>query len=435
MTNAASIKAGEAWVGINARMGNLKQVLDKAASQVGSFAGSVNQFGEKIGGKFGGKIVSGLVGYFGVSMVDGALRSIADTMEQNIAADRGKFEGVGQAIGESITKGLESIPIVGSIGKMLGVGFDELLFGGNLGAEERLQRSRDDAEKLQSIYSEIASAQQAIEMKAVPQAVQQRMAVVDEILKLQQKLNEELNRQSGPNLTKDVLDANQRQAADAVAPLIERERARFSGLADTAFDEAVDSFAKLFGVIDESAAKAEQLEAQIAKVREALMAAGRDGEADEVEAALRAQFEAAKAKAAEMEAAAKAAEAERDALRESERIQSEIEDIITSIEEKNESYGKSERELLEARLMKLNATREQIDRALAAFDELAAKQDEVEVAASISTSLSAVGSFSPYAFDQFGGGSGAITDATQQTARNTKRMVELLQKQATTYGA
>ena len=225
------------------------------------------------------------------------------------------------------------------------------------------------------------------------------------------------------------------KAAEGTAELRDAITKQFSDRANDAIWDAAAGFNELFGLVDENARAFDALEEKIRSVSAALEAAGRGDEIDNVTAALRQEFAAAQARAQQIKDMAKAAEEERKAMEEAERIQKSIEEIVSSIEDKNESYGKSERELLEARLLKLNATQEQIDRALAAFDELAKKQSDAEAAASISTSLSAIGSFSPYAFDQFGGGSGAITDATQQTARNTKRMVELLQKQATTYGA
>ena len=468
MTNAASIKAGETWVGINARMGNLKQVLDKAASHVGSFAGSLNQIGEKIGGKFGGKIVSGLVGYFGVSLVDSSLRSIAETMEQNLAADRRMFEGVGEAIGESITKGLESIPIVGSLGRMHSDIADETLFGGAMSSEARLERTRASAERLAAIYREIEAVNERLKQSSDPAAIQDRRRMDKEASDLQAKLRAEIAAQGGTATQSDlssaaawgfgplagvgvlaqIADANQNQAkaissmaevaakaAEGTAELRDAIAKQFSDRANDAIWDAAAGFNELFGLVDENARAFDALEEKIRSVSAALEAAGRGDEIDNVTAALRQEFAAAQARAQQIKDMAKAAEEERKAMEEAERIQKSIEEIVSSIEDKNESYGKSERELLEARLLKLNATQEQIDRALAAFDELAKKQSDAEAAASISTSLSAIGSFSPYAFDQFGGGSGAITDATQQTARNTKRMVELLQKQATTYGA
>jgi len=111
--------------------------------------GSVAATGQKMSQDLVGKVGKGLVGFFGLNAVDGALREF----NEKIKAGANLTEaGIGAA--ESFAAGLKSFPIAGVVGEWLGDLFDPL-FGGHLAQEKAIEAGRKAAEKAGEINAAI----------------------------------------------------------------------------------------------------------------------------------------------------------------------------------------------------------------------------------------------------------------------------------------
>lgn len=413
MTTSAQIKAGEAWVMLNAKMGNLKQVLDQAKATVGGFAGSVNQFGDKIGGKFGNAIVNGLAAFVGVNAIDGALRKIAERMKDNLASGESmSFAEVGTAIGESIAEGLKSIPVAGALGDILATQFDSW-FGGGMAQEAMLKNVEQQRARIQAIFGAIRSRQDAMDSSGLDPAAAKRA---------------EFDKFAGEQINALVREGYKldeaRQQVDGLRASFEQ----MMGLdAEEQINAMLDGFDQLAGQLGEDSESVRQFERALRGVEAALIAAGRAADIPQVTAALRDQFDWSKA---QKEANDKA---------------SKIKAILDEIKSRNEEFGLTESQLLARKLEQAGASAEEIAKAKVVLDELQKKIDDAAertrpdstVASTISTSLGAVGSFSPGFFDPVGasGGGGALVESTKETARNTRKLVSLMQKSGLVYGA
>lgn len=404
MTSAASIKAGEAWVGIHGRMGNLPDVLAKARGQVSGWAGSVEQLGEKVAKKFGSSILGGIVGFTGAGAIDSALRSVADRMRQAVASGGTiGFADVGMAIGESIADGLKAIPIAGAIGELAAMAFDSAL-GSPMATEaamagrEKIAKSRADA------YAALAAESERLERLL-----------------------------QGPNASRDVADQSRSRINDAMNALMatgvpaSNARVAASGAAlnldkfleadaDRKVKELLDTFDRMAGKVSASTDEVRRLEEEILGVAQAMREAGRSH--DDIEGMTEA-----------LRGAAEAARKERDIR----ARQKSIDEIVKSIEADDLDFGKTQSQLIEEQLRQLGAKQDEIDRAVKAAESLEAKRKAASAVSTVVESMTATGTFSSGAFDP---GSGLLetADSSRETARNTKRLVQLMERGGLVYG-
>ncbi len=193
----------------------------------------------------------------------------------------------------------------------------------------------------------------------------------------------------------------------------------FSSDADRQISDLMDSFDRMAGRFNSDADAANKLEEAIRGIAQALEQAGRSSEIEGLSEALRSQFEAAK-KERELQATRKS-----------------IEEIVTSIEAENRDFGKTTAQLIEEKLRKLGATQEVIDKTVKEANELQAKKDAAaERANKVETSVRSFGTFSSGSFDPRSVASGTgLWESTRETARNTRRMVSLLERNQLVYGA
>jgi len=527
MTTSAQIKAGEAWVMLNAKMGNLKQVLDQAKDKVSTFAGSLSQFGEKVGGKFGHAVVGGFAGFVAIGAIDGAMRKLAERMnEATISGDQFGFGDAGIAIGESIIEGVKSVPILGAL-TALGEAVGEKLYGSKA-EEAAYQAEQKRLEDIAKLREKITGEQVDLQDQLAGNGAQAR--------------TDQFERRVRDHIRALVEEGQSyKEASASVGALRDAFKAVLSKEADDALQSLLDGFTEMSGVLSEDEIQAKRLEEQIASLQETLRAAGRDAEADAVGERIRSAFEAAKARAKEVEQAKKLSEvmdelaqknremglSERDRLAASlkelgageERIREamaifdateekrkaieqqdaeqkqrledaqKVADILKQLTDDNATFGMDERAMLERSLKALGATQEQITEAIRIFDETASKKAQADKSANIAdilkqlqeqadnagktefeiiqkkledlgatvqeiqqakdlydaahpaagptSSYGAVGSFSAGFFDPVGiaGGGGALVESTKETARNTRKLVSLMQKNGLVYGA
>lgn len=414
MTSAANIKAGEAWVGIHGKMGNLPEVLDKARRQVGTFAGSVEQFGDKVGQKFGTTIMNGLVGFAAVGAVDNAMRAVADRMRK--AAENGEsigFDEVGSAIGESIVEGLRSTLIVGSafdVGKTIA----DSLLGSPLAQEKAQQFAQAQSASIAELFRDLQQVQDSASISLVSD----KGFSLDKVREYVRVTEAELIR-LGSSSTGARRAAQ--QAIEAYTNLISQLEAGAS--AENKIATLLETFEEMSGALDENAMAAHRLETSLSEISELMTKSGRSPEdINQTLETIRADFEYSRL------------------LQDSNRRNREIEELVSSIERESKEFGKSQVQLLEYELKRLGATQDQMDRGLEAALDLEDKRREAERRAnslgSISTRQEAYGTFLSGAFNAIGGaGTGELNGNTRETARNTRRMVTLLERNQLVYGA
>mgnify|MGYP000063490286 CR=1 FL=1 len=408
MSSAASIKAGEAWVGIHGRMGNLPETLAKAQRQVSNWAGSVEQIGEQVGSKFGKTIMGGLVGFAAVGAADNALRSIADKMREALASGSSlEFSDIGIAVGESIAEGLKSVPIAGALGDIFAMSFFDEALGSPMQTEAalaRVQKQRDDQQKA---WAELGKLNEEITKAMAGDGA------VARVTELNDRVSEVYT-----SLVKAGVGA--KQAGDAIRDFVSGYQQVLSEDADAKIATLLDGFARISGELTAADMEARQLSESLREIEVLLTAAGKSKEeiASVIEA-IRGEAEFSKIQ------------------QDANDRQKKIDDLIKSIEDENASFGKSQAQLLEERLKALGATQEELDRALNAALDIEDKRkaaDEASKRASTKTVESTVGSFLSGAF-QTTSADTAVVDSSKETARNTRRMVTLLERGSLSYQA
>lgn len=415
MSSAASIKAGEAWVGIHGRMGNLPETLAKAQRQVSNWAGSVEQIGEQVGSKFGKTIMGGLVGFAAVGAVDNALRSIADKMRESLASGSGlKFSDVGIAVGESIAEGLKSVPIAGQLGEILAVTVFDPLWGNPLKTKASRANWAGQQEQQKALQREQEKAWE--ELGRLNERITKEMAGDGAVSRVAE-LNAQIYKVYRSLVATGV---GAEQAGNAISEFVTGYQQVLSQDADAKIASILDGFAQMSGELTAADMEARQLSESLREIEVLLTAAGKSKEeiASVIEA-IRGEAEFSKIQ------------------QDANDRQKKIDDLIKSIEEENASFGKSQAQLLEARLKALGATQEELDRALNAALDIEDKRKAAEEAAKRASAMtveSTVGSFLSGAF-QTTSADTAVVDSSKETARNTRRMVTLLERGSLSYQA
>lgn len=407
MTTAANIKAGEAWVGIHGKMGNLPEVLEKARRQVGSFAGSVEQFGEHVGTKFGKTIMNGLVGFAAVSAIDNVLRSVADKMKT--AMDSGAafgFEEIGSAIGGAIMEGIRSLPIIGSLPD-LGAMISDPLWGSPMATEAAMKRMEKQRASIMELFRDMNEMEQdALDAATGNTQIDRVRGIEGRIGSIRDKL-----------LAAGVNDIGANGAAQGV---MKAYRALFETESEGKINKVLDTFDQMTGVLDANAMAAKRLEEQLREIADLMTIAGRSkDEIDQTIGTLRSDFEYSRL------------------TQEANERTKQIESLLESIERESKLFGKSQVQVLEYELKRLGATQEQMDRGLETALDLEDKQREAARRAEATTSIErSFGTFSQGAFDPRSVASNSVIgESTRETARNTRRMVSLLERNQLVYGA
>lgn len=462
--NASNIKASEAYVTIRADEGNLPKVIDAARKRAQDFAGSVSMLGEKVGGKFGASVIGGLVGFAAVGGVDRALKSLMDPLERWV--DGGDSNGweIGATVGQSILDGLKSVPLAGTLGEILALTAGDWLWGNPMQIERMLDSVAKQREAIQAILSKINAAtteldNQIINFGNAPGL--ERSGMEDSVSSFVNQLV-----QQGYSLR------FARESAEGIVKSFER---LMTLKADASFMSINDQLQEMAGRVPQDTKELQRFEAQLESLANTLRAAGRVNEIDELTGALRQEFEwirivrAAEKESAEVEALVKkrqdsigkmienlrqsflsaglddntklrfelfnlganraqVAEFERlmkmlDEFRKFEKDSAEVTGIINDLQSNAARASLGERGFLEKRLRDLQATQDQINTALSLFDQTAI--------ASVESSF--IGSFSPAALEG-GFPLGGLEDSSRETARNTRRMAQALERNQLTYG-
>lgn len=463
MAKSSSIKASEVYQTIRADEGNLPQVIESARKRAKDFAGSMAQLGEKVSGKFGSAIMGGLVGFSAVSAVDRALDELVKVAEEWGDGAAASAWDIGARIGQSIMDGWTSIPIFGDITKLIGVLVDPI-WGSPMQIERSLDAVAKQREALQAILSQIGSASGDIDSKIATfgdPAGAERLDMLE-------KASGFVNRLVGAGYSL-------RFAIDSVDGITSAFERLMTMRADDEFFAINNGLKEMAGIVPQDTKALQQFEKQLESLSQMLRAAGRANEIDELTGALRKGFEwaiatrdAAKgAESAEKElkqrqetigeiienlresflhaglddnirirfdltqlgaSEQQMREAQRllgmlDEFRQFEKDSAEVTGIINELRGEVDRANLGERALLEKRLVDLKATQEEIDTALSLFDRTNS--------ASIESAFT--GTFNPAALD-FGSEFGGLESASRETARNTRRIANAIEKNQLTYG-
>lgn len=418
---SAQVQAGEAAVRVRADHQKLGTDLARAEALVKNFGGSVGQFGDKVGKAFGAKMTSGIVGFVGIQAADRIIRALADNLDA--AARGGDFKGVGTVIGESIAAGLESVPIAGSVGRMLSHGF-AYLQGVDLGAEERIAKSREEAAKRQEAVGQVDSALRALQFD--------RSSGGDTLLAKRESFEQAIERKINAMLAAGVPLEEARKSVQGLREEFDRLMA---GEAQAKLDELLGKYRQFGGMMTEADVAAEKLKEEMQAVERAYAAAGM-AQQGMIEAARLADVARyAEQSKRDQEAIAKY---EEDRERRLQQIQSVIDGLNDSLWEAQQNGD--EIALTTRQLEQLGATREQIDAAVYAIQVRRFITDENNSymppdPAQVSTSV--FGSFAAGAAGSVGQSAtfDKLEDLNQQIASNTARTADAVQNMKPVFGA
>lgn len=420
---SAQVQAGEAAVKVRADHQKLGTDLAKAEALVKNFAGSVNRFGDQVGKKFGGKMTEGIVTFMGVQAADKILRALADNMD---AAARGEdFKGIGMVIGESIAAGLESVPIAGSVGRILSHGF-AYLGGVDLGAEERIAKSREEAAKRQQAVGQVDSALRAMQFD--------RASGGDALLAKRESFEKDVEGKINAMLAAGVPLEEARQSVQGLREEFDRLMA---GEAQAKLDELLGKYRQFGGMMTEADVAAAKLKEEMQAVERAYAAAGmaQQGMLEAARLADVAKF--AEQGKRDQEALAKYDDERKRRL---EEIQSVIDGLNESLIEAQ--LNGDEIATTTRRLESLGASKDQIDAAVYAiqlrrffevdeFNSGFVPPDPGEVSRTVFGSFAAGAAASvgqAVTFDK-------LEDLNQQIARNTERTADAVQNMKPVFGA
>lgn len=470
---AQSIKASEAYVTIRADEGNLPNTIESARARMKTFAGQSGMLGEKIGAKLGDSIAKGAIAFAAVSALDGLFRDLAKELEAQATAGDFDFGGVAVAVGKSIKDSFESIPLIGSLVPLSEQIWDYLL-GSPMAQERRLQQLEKEREKVQDFFNDIEKQAAAYE--------NERLAGGDPSIAARQRADAQ------------VADAIAR-AAEAGVPLESARKAAASiteSFQRMMAEKADDGIARINEQLDDMAGKLpagerelRAFEKQLESLRHTLEESGMDtGAVGAITDDLRQRFRAIQAEQAAAKIAAENSQREEDRLkrigvvidglkqklleanldesmmirvdleglgateaqieeamslldamdklkqeqREAEAEQSRIRDIeslLSDLQEASDRKTLGDRGYLEQQLRDLNATEAQVERALGLFDMV--NEGSVE--------RSFVGTFSSAALEIGGGQFTSLEGSSRETARNTRRIAEAVERNKITYGS
>lgn len=418
----SQVQAGEAAVKVRADHQKLGTDLAKAEQMVQKFSGSVSRMGAQVGKTFGGKMTEGIAGYMGIQAADRVLRALADNMD---AAARGEdFKGVGMVIGESIAAGLESVPIAGSLGRILAHGFAPLM-GADLGAEERIAKSRDEAAKRQAAMAPVEEALRALQFE--------RTSGGDSSLAKRESFEKDLEDKLNAMLAVGVPLEEARRSVQGLREEFDRIMA---GEAQSKLDEILAKYRQAGGMMNETDVAAAQLRKEMTEVERAFAAAGKAQEGM-IEAARLADVAKFAQQGKQDQEALKRYEEER--ARRLESIQSVLDSLNESMFEFQQNGD--EVALTTRKLEKLGASKEQIDAAVYMIQVRRFMEDpnnsytppvpDVTVARTVygSFAAGAAGSVGQAAtFDK-------LEDLNEQIARNTQRTADAVQNMKPVFGA
>jgi hypothetical protein len=196
-----------------------------------------------------GKAISG---FLGIQLADTLLKSIDDTLKNPIFNTTGA--NIAYAIGDGLAKTLESIPVVGTIGKMLGQSES-----GDM--EARQKTSRDDAarnERMLAVGSKmVADLEKQRELAAAVSDEQRtRVERAQRLAELEKQLNDQMAKENatGPQIlaAREKLRAAFEATSAAQDQAIQRQE-REKMIAD----ELADAEAKRLKTQEEAAKRAE----------------------------------------------------------------------------------------------------------------------------------------------------------------------------------
>lgn len=392
---AGAIKAGEAFVRIFGNDADLQKTLEAAKQKLSGFSGSASQFADRIGKTFGGKIVTGLTGFFAIGAADKAIRDIAERMKQAaINGDSFGLGDVGAAIGNSIVDGIRSVPIAGALMDLAAEVSDRVLwFGGDLHSEDRLAAVEQQRQKLQRIFAEIGSEQAKL--------------LGSPIDRERDAFGERIN-----GWMRDLMAAG-KSMEEARAAVADLQQA-----AGALFDER-DEIPNVGDWISAALAEVGRLE-EIKKILDGLQNDVADFGLDKAQL-LERQLRALGATEEQIRQAIDATTQLKD-MEDAARRANDIEAILNDLQRRNDEFGLSEAEITRRRLEELGATAEQIDRAMQLSERLNAQAPGAESFASSGTFSSAI----QLAF----GGDDAVRDNTAATAHWTQKIAESIDKLA-----
>ena len=199
-----------------------------------------------------GSMGKAIGGFLGIQLADTLLKSIDDTLKNPIFNTTGA--NIAYAIGDGLAKTLESIPVVGTIGKMLGQSES-----GDM--EARQKASRDDAarnERMLAVGSKmVADLEKQRELAAAVSDEQRtRVERAQRLAELEKQLNDQMAKEnaSGPQIlaAREKLRAAFEATSAAQDQAIQRQE-REKMIAD----ELADAEAKRLKTQEEAAKRAE----------------------------------------------------------------------------------------------------------------------------------------------------------------------------------
>lgn len=418
----SQVQAGEAAVKVRADHQKLGTDLAKAEKLVQNFAGSVQRFGDQVGKKFGGKMTEGIVAFMGVQAADKILRALADNMD---AAARGEdFKDVGMVIGESIAAGLESVPIAGSLGRILANGFAPLM-GAEIGAEDRIAKSRDAAGKRQAAMSSVEEALRALQFD--------RTSGGDASLAKRDAFEKDIGEKLNAMLAAGVPLEEARRSVQGLREEFDRIMA---GQAQSKLDEILAKYRQAGGMMSEADVAAAQLRKEMAEVERAFAAAGKAQEGM-IEAARLADLARFAQQGKQDQEALKKYEDERK-----QRLQS-IQSVLDGLNESMFEFQQNGDEvaLTTRKLEKLGASKEQIDAAVYMIQVRRFMEDPnnsyMPPAPDVTVARTVFGSFAAGAAGSVGQAAtfDKLEDLNEQIARNTQRTADAVQNMKPVFGA
>lgn len=414
---AQSIKASEAYVTIRADEGNLPQVIDAARKRAKDFAGSVGQIGDKISGKFGASITNAIVGFAAVSAFDAGLEEISTELKEWMNGESKSAWDFGAAFGKGIADGLRSVPIAGVLGEMLSFAFDPLL-GSPLAMERNLEQVAQERMKVQAVFAEIASQIAGFDQETASGGDPNKLAAL--------QVAEEVSRAVNALRTAGMTLEQARAAANGVQEAFDR---MMNSRADKAFEKITDELRDMRGEISADERELRAFEDRLKGLRGVLEATGvSEAESLTMTNELLDQF-----KEIQSQRAAKSLAAE-TAKREQERI-NDVLGLLDKLRERVLEANTDESYRIQLQLEDLGATQQQIDEAMALIAQLDGLDAERKAlsAASPQFEQSFVGTFNPAALE-FGSDFGGIENASKQTARNTLRIAQAVERNQLAYG-
>lgn len=469
--NASSIKASEAYVTIRADQGNLPKVIDQARDRMKTFAGQAGMVGEQISGKFGKALIQGAIGFAAIGAGDSMIRAIAKEMEDAAANGGASFSGVAVAVAKSLKESFESIPLAGSIVPLAEQVWD-LLLGSPMAAERRLEKFEEQRKKVQAALTDVARQASAFDdqlaaggdpskaaqiaagnaaseafakLREVGVSLEGATAAANEITAAFQRLMKSNADRELEGISWQLYEmSGHMKEGEAEARRLDMELERLSntmkasGMTDEMAETIAESLRERFRLIQaekEAAKAAEEASArererfqQISSLLDSLRDKVLDANTDD---AFRIQLQLEDLGATQQQIAEALAlidqlnrlNDEQKAAQESARKAESVAAMIKSLQEDADRNSLGERGFLEKQLRDLQATEEQINTALALFDQTHLPAIE----------SSFVGSFSPAALDG-GFAMGGLEDSSRQTAKNTRRIADAIERNQLTYG-